>query len=103
MNGEQLDLLTLERELRDQGSDAAAAACDAWTVRAWSVLLMLADRRIPFTVDDLRDRVGDPPRPNAMGALTRHGARLGLIEQRGHRQSRRKGRHAGILRLWIGV
>ena len=103
LRDDELEQLSYERDLRDSGMALAIEHSESWMDRGWRILTMLADSRIPFTVDDLRKRAGAPPVANALGGLFRQARAKGLIEPRGHRQSTRPGRHAGEVRLWVGV
>lgn len=100
---ETLEELNYERDVRDSGAKLARDHSESWAERCWRTILMLADRRIPFTADDVRARIGSPPVANAMGALFLRASKIGVIQAQGMRQSPRRGRHAGSLKLWVGV
>lgn len=100
-------------QLRNQGtSDALAAATTAVFDYAYAIeciLDELCETGRTFTADDVQrrcqERHGDTfrPRPNVVPAAFSRYARQGRIRMVGVDISRRPGRHAGILRQWVGV
>lgn len=92
--------------------DAGVAAVDAagvsghktWRPKAEAALAQLIRTESPFTADDLRGLVDEPPgHPNQIGALFLAASRRGEIRKLGYQQSRVKSRQAGSLALWIAV
>ena len=84
---------------------------NGWHAQAWDALHGLARSGIPFTSDDLLDRVGPPDdshepnaRNSAIGSMFRRAAAEGLITTEGRVvQSRAPHRKGGAVRVWIGV
>ena len=99
----QLELTGME--LRDAGVESVTEhAPGEWRSAADRVIVQLANAREPFTAEDVRRVVGDPPNhPNAMGARFLEAARAGLIRQVGRVQPARPSRHASTFGAWIGV
>lgn len=96
------------RGLRDVGIaavDAAGmAAHKTWRPKAEAALDQLIRAESPFTADDLRALVDEPPgHPNQIGALFLAASRRGEIRKLGYQQSRVKSRQAGSLALWIAA
>ena len=91
-------------ELRDQGvRKVYEAEDDGWKVRAEAAIYVLAKRGQSFTAEDVRAVVGDPTRPNAMGALFRLASAHGIIERVGFSKPVRPSRHASMMAVWRGV
>ncbi|WP_369045159.1 hypothetical protein [Sinomonas sp. P10A9] len=75
-----------------------------WFPEAWAILEARAELPGTFTVDDLcDDGMARPDRPSDLGALFRKAQRAGIIQQAGFVVSRRKERHKGPVRVWIGT
>ena len=75
-----------------------------WRAAAESVLLLLAERMIPFTADDVRaEGVGEPHHPNQWGVLFSTAHRAGWITPVATATSVRRSRNAGLNRVWTGV
>lgn len=102
------------RQLRDYGDSMADAVRDAgaqaafsfdrdWSDAAVEALEELAADGREFTADDVRDRVGEPESPGALGAVFRGAAAAEQIKLVGYRRSRRLSRHAGVIGVWRGV
>jgi len=93
------------RKLRDAGvSSVLTNELDAWKRDASQALAMLASNGEPFSADDIRERVGNPPHHfNAMGAVFRVASIQGLIRRVGYEQSTRSSRHASFRSMWIGT
>lgn len=91
--------------LRDEGTAAVREAQDRddlgeWNEAASKVLVRLALSGRPFTAEDLREFVGDPPRANAMGALfLKHRKVLQLV---GWVKPLRPSGHASMIRQYVG-
>jgi hypothetical protein len=92
-------------ELRDAGvSSVTEHTPGEWRSAADQAIVALANKREPFTADDVRELVGDPPNhPNAMGARFLDAVRAGIIRQVGRSLPVRASRHASSVGLWIGV
>lgn len=96
------------RDLRDVGiaavDAAGVAAHKTWRPKAEAALDQLIRSGSPFTADDLRALVDEPPdHPNQVGALIMGASRRGEIRKLGYRQSRVKSRQAGSLALWVAA
>ena len=96
-----------ENRLTTYTEDTPQAAPEAawqWRAAAESVLLVLAERMIPFTADDVRaEGVGEPHQPNQWGALFSTAHREGRIMPISTATSVRRSRNAGLNRVWTGV
>lgn len=93
------------RKRRDEGAARVAAneqAHSEWTAEAWNALLGLAKSGVEFNGDEVRERAGDPVRPNAMGSLFLHAVKAKLIERVGERQMARPGAHARRTAVYRG-
>lgn len=91
---------------RDEGVTVAHHATHTgWRLMAERVLGELADAGEPFTVDDLRQRVGHPlaSSDNSMGALIAGAAKRGRIRAVGFAQSSRPESHGRWVRQWVGA
>lgn len=97
-----LDGLALGELLADQGIARVLAAPtqEAWRDAAYAWLR----ERIPgeqITSTDLVDAIGMPPSPNAVGAVMRSAAQLGLLAPTDvYVKSRRPSCHAAVVRIW---
>jgi hypothetical protein len=75
-----------------------------WFEDAWAILEARAAQPGLWTADDLRDLgMGEPEKPNHLGVLFRKAQNARLIAQAGFVQSRRKERHGGAVRVWVGT
>lgn len=88
---------------RDVGMAKVLDASEEWRDDAMIAIRGLAAERAPFTAEDVRAIVGDPPRPNAMGAVFHLAARRGWIRKVGYRKATRPSLHATELAVWEGV
>jgi hypothetical protein len=93
------------RVLADAGMAVAENALDSrWRVAAQLEISRLAASGMPFSADDLRDRVGDPiGSPSGIGSLFRAASKAKEIVPCGWVESRRPAAHSRPLRLWRGV
>jgi hypothetical protein len=97
----QLDLLAYGQQLRKQGMRRVLDATDLrWKQAANKALAHLAESGQPFTAEDVRAIAGDPPRPNAMGAILRAGARRHDLIKVGRQPATRPELHASELTVW---
>ena len=55
-----------------------------------------------FTAEDVRQWVGDPPHPNALGARILSAVKNGIIQCIGYRKATRREAHARILGVYRG-
>lgn len=65
----------------------------------------LAARGEPFSADDVRLQIGDPPagvHGNVLGALFSHYAKRNVIRRVDYRISAQKSGHGNLIRVWIG-
>jgi hypothetical protein len=95
--------------LKDQGMQSALSSSAAlpWRDRAMAAIEMLAERKQPFTSEDVVAAVGLPRASeananNAVGAVMSLAARRRLIRPIGYVQARRDVSHARVLRQWEG-
>jgi len=88
------------RELKEQGVDRVASRSIDFQDRAALAIGRLAMRGKMFTAEDVRELVGDPPHPNAMGAALRIASREGAIIACGWKEASRGSAHGRVLRLW---
>lgn len=97
------DQLRFGEALRDQGmARVLMFTPDEWKARAFEAIVELAKTGEPFTSEQLREIVGDPPKPNAMGSIFNAAAMKKIIVHCGWRKASRPGMHATDLREWIG-
>lgn len=90
-------------ELREEGVARVDRATDAkWKSRCDTVIRTLAQSGLPFTAEDVREQVGDPPRQNAFGSRFLKANSSGLIEKVGYQTARRPEAHARILPVYKG-
>jgi hypothetical protein len=91
-----------------EGRDFGVKRVDANTPDAWRIacdiaIAKLASTLKPFTAEDVRATVGDPPNhPNAMGARFLAAARAGLLEKQGYTSPSRPSSHASVIAVWCG-
>lgn len=92
-------------ELRDAGiSQVEKNTPLDWRSSAQFAIANLAVAGKPFTAEDVRDLVGDPPNhSNAMGAQFMVACKAGMIRRIGYAKPRRASRHAGVIAEWIGT
>ena len=90
--------------LRDAGTSSVSAHTpDDWRSKCDRAISRLAAGRKPFTAEDVRALVGDPPNhPNAMGARFLAAAKEDLIEKVGYGKPARASRHSNPLAVWRG-
>lgn len=91
------------RRLRDEGVHLVenATAVQDWRTRAEARLRYLADWGGEFTADDVVEKCGLPPSPNALGALFLGARRRGLITPVGYAQATRPASHGRIQKVWV--
>lgn len=69
-----------------------------------AAVLALARKQSPFTAEDVRDQVGDPPNHvNALPGLIQAEVRTGLIKKIGYVQAKRPTSHARMIGLYLGT
>lgn len=91
------------RILRDAGMEKAdKAVSDEWRDAADAIIRTLALSGKPFTAEDVRGFVGDPPRCNAIGARFMSALRSGMIVRDGYKHATRKEAHARALAVYTG-
>lgn len=92
------------KDLRDEGVVSVDGHTpEAWRDSAQLLIAQLASTGQPFTAEDIRSAVGDPPNHhNAMGAQIIGAAKAGLIEKIGYTQPTRRSRHASVMAVWRG-
>ena len=100
-----LDLGNMGGTLRDDGAEAVSRNEDgAWKSDTDAVIVFLASMGEPFTAEDVRASVGDPPHhPNAMGARFLKATRDGIIKRVGYVRPRRSSSHASIIGQYTGA
>jgi gamma-glutamyl:cysteine ligase YbdK (ATP-grasp superfamily) len=77
---------------------------EEWQAMAVGVIAMYADRREPFTAEDVRHHMDESPHhANAWGAAFRAAQARGIITPTGYTQSHLRSRRNGVQRVWIGV
>jgi hypothetical protein len=91
--------------LHDEGMvEALAHTSNMYKEEAHGAILLLARRGGEFTVEDLRDLVGDPPNhPAAMGAIINGALRSKMIKSVGFAKAKRRSSHARYVRVFTGV
>ncbi|MFW6077939.1 MAG: hypothetical protein ACOC71_09300 [Hyphomicrobiales bacterium] len=99
--------LAIDSEIPDGAYDGAQQADDnaeaGWREQALREIETMARSRIPFTADDVRERVGSPDHPNRWGGVFLAARRAGLIEVVNVRPSATPSRHASLVRVWRGL
>ena len=98
-------LVPAAQDNREEGAAQAIRAADPWAVSAWrTAIAYLASTGRPFTVDDAHELGAPmPDRPNAVGGLMIAARLAGQIRPVGYTSSRRRSRHKGVQRVWVGV
>lgn len=71
-----------------------------WKDSGLSIIMCLVANGNEITAEDVRDWVGEPPSPNAMGALFLTACRAGIVVKVGYRQAKRPQRHASVLGVY---
>lgn len=87
----------------DGQAKVLAATGEDWIAAAWAFIEARARAGVRFTTDDLRSAVGDPPRVNALGAITTRAEKQGLIHLVGYVPSIRVSRRGGRIAVWTGA
>lgn len=96
--------LTLGESLRDNGMRVVSENVDQdWKDAADAEILRQAATGERFTVEDIREVVGEPDKANAWGARFGAASKRDLIFFVGFEQSSRAPRHAGMIRVWRGT
>ena len=91
--------MTTGTQLRDRGVTSVSRHFSEWKENGLSIIASFREG-MEITSEEVREWVGDPPTPNAMGGLFIGACRLGLIEKIGYRQSKRPERHAGVIGVY---
>jgi hypothetical protein len=87
--------------LRDRGIDRVSKNTpQSWKDSGLSIIMCLVSNGNEITAEDVREWVGEPPSPNAMGALFLTACRAGIVERIGYRQAKRPERHASVLGVY---
>ena len=86
--------------LRDAGANSVLMRSRKWKENGLSLLMTLVAAGQEVTAEDVRSWLGDPPVPNAMGALFLAACKIGIIERVGYRRSGRTKRHAGLMGIY---
>jgi hypothetical protein len=95
--------MQLGMELRDNGQSLVLShTSEEWRDSALRAIQTLALRGLAFGAEDVRKIVGNPERPNAMGAVFGIAAKSGLIQPVGFVKAERAERHASRQMLWVG-
>jgi hypothetical protein len=90
--------------LRDRGMETALEATpEEYRSKAADMVLTLAQHGGEFTVETLRDHVGDPPRPGMMGAIIAAALRRNLIRSIGFVKAKRPSSRARYLQCFVGA
>lgn len=91
--------------LRDGGVDRVSANTpDDWKFACDTAIARFAATLKPFTAEDVRAIVGDPPNhPNAMGARFLIAARAGMLEKLGYKNPARPSSHSSVIAVWRGI
>jgi len=89
--------------LKDEGVAQVTRNNKEWVEDAMEVIHWFAGLDEPFTADNIRQMVGDPPHPNCIGAAFRNASKAGKIKFEGYQQSKRKGARARVLTVWTCV
>ena len=90
--------------LRDEGMETALENTpESYRSKAADIILALAQQFEPFTVEDVRDCVGDPPRPGMMGAIIAAALRRNLIRSIGFVKAKRPSSRARYLQCFVGA
>jgi hypothetical protein len=91
------------RQLRDEAFLKVDAATSVdWKFAADRAIANLANQGLEFTADDLRDLVGAPERPGAMGARLAANVKRGVIVPVGTAPARKASSHASFIRTYRG-
>ena len=74
---------------------------EEWTRKARFVIASFCAAGVPFTAEDMRQRMqSEPPAPNLVGAVFKSAASEGWIRQIGYRKARRPDAHGRVLAVW---
>ena len=93
-------------DTRRGAKNAELSLFTGWRLWAEDELDRLIDTGRPFTADDLRSVVGDPPdgaHVNGVGSLFTNATRAGRILMVGYRPSSRPQARGRVLRVWRGA
>jgi hypothetical protein len=102
----QHDLFEIQegRRRAEEGMERSwTATSEEWRDVAWDTLIKLANSGKPFNSDDIKERIGPPDHPNAVGSLFSKASRRGIIEVVGMRPMRGAKAHARMTFLYIGI
>lgn len=101
----QTELNLTGEQLRDDGAERVTDNTrEDWIAAADAAIVRLARSGQPFSAEDVRAAVGDPPgHANAMGARMLAAAKHGLLEKIGYGKPTRASSHASVIAIWRGV
>lgn len=75
-----------------------------WQAMAVGVIAMYAEKREPFTAEDVRHHLDENPHhANAWGAAFATAKARGIIAPTGYATSNTASRRGGVHRVWIGT
>lgn len=95
-------VLDLSTTLRDRGAEGALGSSPEWAAQAWSALLSMARSGRPFSVNDLRERVGPGPSSGSCGAVVLNGLKGGWIRHHDAEPARHVEAHARRIGVYVG-
>jgi hypothetical protein len=90
--------------LRDQGiATALENTPELYRSKAADMIRALAQAGQPFTSEDVRSRIGDPPHCGTMGAVITSALRMGLIRSIGFVKTKRPSSRARHVQVFVGA
>ena len=95
--------MTTGEALKAEGMGKALAnvTTPPWKARARQAIIDLALTGREFTSEDVRQRAGDPPTNNVIGAMLNAAARSGVIRRAGYGKADRPAAHARVITRWV--
>lgn len=96
-------LLDLSTTLRDRGAEGALSSSPEWAAEAWDVLKSLARSGRPFSVNDIRERVGPGPSSGSCGAVVLNGLKAKWIRHFDDERARHVEAHARRIGVYTGT
>jgi hypothetical protein len=73
---------------------------ETWKDDAANMIAAYAASGLPFSSDDLRKSLREPPNPNMWGTAFRAACNRGIITSTGTRESTTPSRKGGLIRVW---
>jgi hypothetical protein len=90
-------------DLKEKGmAKVTASTSPDWKAQTEDAIFHLSLKGIPFTAEDVRSRISEPPHPNSLGAMFSKAVRAKTIHRISYIKAKRPSAHARIIAVYIG-